>query len=106
MEGEAYAVEALSRWMMERYLSMTFDQWIDQVNAGVKARLGTQVRTEELGSDSAMWAGPNGTAVASVADDETTARLWIDGQAREEFSFRNRQPEVVGDRIAQQLSSR
>jgi hypothetical protein len=34
---------------------MTFDQWIDSVNAQVRAKLGNQVRTEELSWDSAMW---------------------------------------------------
>lgn len=85
---------------------MTFDQWIDEVNMRLKARLGDQVRTEELSWDSAMWVGPAGTAVASVADDEVNAKLWLDGETRQEFAFRGpqAQPEIVSETIARHLS--
>lgn len=87
---------------------MTFDQWIDEVNMRLKARLGENIRTEELSWDSAMWVGPAGTAVASVADDNVNAKLWIDGQARQEFAFRDAQakPEIVSETIARHLTSR
>jgi hypothetical protein len=87
---------------------MTFDQWIDEVNMRLKARLGEKIRTEELSWDSAMWVGPAGTAVASVADDDVNAKLWIDGQARQEFAFRDAgaNPEIVSETIARHLASR
>jgi len=52
---------------------MTFDKWIDSVNDQVRGRLGDRVRTEELSWDSAMWVGQNGTAVATMTDDEQQA---------------------------------
>jgi hypothetical protein len=85
---------------------MTFDQWITEVNVRLKARLGERIRTEELSWDSGMWVGPGGTAVASVADDGRTAKLWIDGQNRQEFPFRDAQsrPEIVSQTIARHIS--
>ena len=57
---------------------MTFDQWIDAVDAQVRSRLGAGVRTEELSWDSAMWVGDGGTVVAALQDDESTAKLSFD----------------------------
>jgi hypothetical protein len=84
---------------------MTFDQWIDAVNAQVHTRLGTQVRTEELSWDSAMWVSTTGTAVASLADDEQTAKLFFDGGDKMSLRFHNPEasPEIVSETIAQRL---
>jgi len=51
---------------------MTFDQWIDAVNVQVHVHLGDSVRTEELSWDSAMWASPQSTVVAT--NGEVTLR--------------------------------
>lgn len=83
---------------------MTFDQWIDAVNAGVRSRLGETVRTEELSWDSAMWVSPAGTAVASVANDESTAKLFFDGG--DKFSVDIRQPEASPELISEMISGR
>ena len=83
---------------------MTFDQWIDAVNAGVRSRLGDSVRTEELSWDSAMWVSPAGTAVASVANDELTAKLFFDGG--DKVSIDIRQPEAAPDLISEMISGR
>jgi hypothetical protein len=87
---------------------MTFDQWIDEVNMRLKARLGQDIRTEELSWDSGMWVGPAGTAVASVADDDKIAKLWLDGETRQEFAFRNPEarPEIVSEKIARHIAAR
>jgi hypothetical protein len=87
---------------------MTFDQWIDAVNAQVHARLGAGVRTEELSWDSAMWVSPTGTAVAQLADDETTAHLAFDGGDSLALAFRDAsaQPEAAAEAIATRLAAR
>jgi hypothetical protein len=84
---------------------MTFDQWIDAVNAQVRTRLGDQVRTEELSWDSAMWVSTTGTAVASLSDDEQTAKLFFDGGDKMSLSFRKPEasPEIVSETIALRL---
>ena len=87
---------------------MTFDQWVDEVNVKLRARLGDQVRTEELSWDSAMWVGAAGTtAVTALADDEVNAKLWLDGQ-RQDFAFDDpsARPDVISEKIAQHLGSR
>ncbi len=85
---------------------MTFDQWIDEVNLGVRARLGDTVRTEELSWDSAMWVSPVGTAVASVADDESTAKLYFDEGDRFSVDIRlpGAAPELISALIAGRLA--
>jgi hypothetical protein len=85
---------------------MTFDQWIDAVNAEVRSRLGDRVRTEELSWDSAMWVSANGTAVASLSDeDAATAKLYFDGGDRMSLAFSQPEgsPEIVSAAIAQRL---
>jgi hypothetical protein len=84
---------------------MTFDQWIDAVNAQVRTRLGDQVHTEELSWDSAMWVSATGTAVASLSDDEQTAKLFFDGGDKMLLSFHapEASPEIVSQAIAQRL---
>jgi hypothetical protein len=85
---------------------MTFDQWIDAVNAEVRSRLGDRVRTEELSWDSAMWVSANGTAVASLADeDAATAKLYFDGGDRMSLAFAEPEgsPAIVSATIAQRL---
>jgi hypothetical protein len=86
---------------------MTFDQWIDAVNIGVRSRLGEQVRTEELSWDSAIWVSASGTAVASVADDETTARLSFDEGDKYTVDYRlpSASPELISAMIAGRLSA-
>ncbi len=83
---------------------MSFDKWIDAVNAGVHTRLGKQVRTEELSWDSAMWVTSAGTAVASVANDESTAKLFFDGGER--MSVDIRQPEASPELISELIVGR
>jgi hypothetical protein len=85
---------------------MTFDQWIDAVNAGVRSRLGENVRTEELSWDSAIWVSPAGTAVASIADDESTAKLSFDKGDKYSVDFRlpAAAPELISALIAGRLS--
>ncbi len=87
---------------------MTFDQWIDAVNTQVHARLGEQVRTAELSWDSAMWVTAEGTAVASLADDGTTAKLSFDGGDKISLPFQEfeARPELLSATIAQHLTSR
>jgi hypothetical protein len=86
---------------------MTFDQWIDAVNAGVRSRLGDTVRTEELSWDSAIWVSPSGTAVASVADDESTAKLSFDEGDKYSVDIRlpAASPELISAMIAGRLSA-
>ena len=85
---------------------MTFDKWIDAVNAGVRERLENRVRTEELSWDSAMWVGAGGsTAVASLANDERTATVLFDGGEKLSLAFRSDEaaPAIVSAAIAQHL---
>lgn len=86
---------------------MTFDQWIDAVNTGVRSRLGESVRTEELSWDSAIWVSAAGTAVASVADDESTARLYFDEGDKYSLDIHAEaaSPELVSALIAGRLSA-
>ena len=86
---------------------MTFDQWIDAVNSGVRSRLGDSVRTEELSWDSAIWVSRGGTAVASVANDEKTAKLFFDGGHKVSVDIREPEaaPELISEMIAGRLAS-
>jgi hypothetical protein len=85
---------------------MTFDQWIDAVDAQVRDRLGRQVRTEELSWDSAMWVGSTGTVVAALQDDETTAKLSFDGGDSLSLSIGQTTPADVAGTIVERLASR
>ncbi len=84
---------------------MTFDQWIDAVNADLKTRLGTTVRTEELSWDSALWVGRSGTAAASLADDERTAHFSFDGgdKLAVRYDETAAAPAIVGGMIAKHI---
>ncbi len=86
---------------------MTFDQWIDAVNAQVHARLGERVRTAELSWDSAMWVTSEGTAVAALADDGTTAKLSFDGGDKLVLGFQqpDATPEILSATIAKHLTT-
>ena len=85
---------------------MTFDKWVDAVNSGVRTRLGADVRTEELSWDSAMWVSAAGTAVASVGDDASTARVLFDGGDNVSLDIREAAstPEYVTDLIVKRLA--
>ncbi|MBD5635493.1 MAG: hypothetical protein IAI49_13535 [Candidatus Eremiobacteraeota bacterium] len=84
---------------------MTFDKWIDAVNAQVRFRLGNQVRTEELSSDSAVWRSARGTAVASLADDGVTAKVFFDGGDKLTLGF-NEAPEAHPDALSSTIAER
>lgn len=86
---------------------MTFDQWIDAVNSGVRSRLGSEVQTQELSWDSAIWVSASGTAVASVADDESTAKLYFDKGDKYSVDIRlpAAAPELISAMIAGRLSA-
>ena len=98
--------EAYGHMYKNLEFDMTFDKWVDAVNAGVRTRLGADVRTEELSWDSAMWVSAAGTAVASVADDATTARLLFDGGDDVSLDIREAAaaPEHATDLIVKRLA--
>ena len=83
---------------------MTFDQFVDAVDAQVHDRLGTSVRTAELSWDSADWVGRKGTVVAEASDDESAVRLSFDDG--ETVSIPVNQPELAGKTIAERLLAR
>ncbi len=87
---------------------MTFDEWIDAVNVQVHARLGETVRTEEISWDSAVWVTPTAIAVASLDDDEATARFSFDGGDTLALRFASREahPEIVAQTVAAHLTGR
>jgi hypothetical protein len=87
---------------------LTFDQWIDAVNARVHARLSSAVRTEELSWDGALWVGARRNAAAAMNDDGNTAKITCDGASPFTVAYREAQgaPEVVGDRIAAELAGK
>jgi len=82
---------------------MNFDQWIDSVNDQVHARLGRQVRTEELSWDSAHWVSGNHDVVATLDESERDATIAFDNGQRMKVAFLQPSgaPEVVGEAIAQ-----
>jgi hypothetical protein len=81
---------------------MTFDQFVDAVDAQVHGRLGTSVRTAELSWDSAVWVGKGGTATAEAADnDAQNVRLTFDNG--ETISIPVSQPEAASATIANHL---
>jgi len=77
------------------------------VNAAVHARTGDAVRTEELGWDSALWVGPAGTASATLADDERTARFVFDRGQDVTITFGDAAatPDSVGATIVEHIAS-
>ncbi len=85
---------------------MTFDQWIDAVDARVKTRLASTVRTQELSWDGAWWVGGDRNAVAAMNDDGTTAKITCDGATPFTVAYREPQgdPVLIGDRIAAELA--
>jgi len=85
---------------------LTFDQWVDAVNARVQARLAPRVRTEELSWDGAWWVSEKRNAAASMDDDGTTDRITCDGAAPFSVAYREPQgdPVLVGDRIVAELA--
>ena len=84
---------------------MNFDQWIDSVNEQVHARLGSQVRTEELSWDSAHWVSAAGNAVATLQDNELAATIAFDDGEHLTVQFKNADgsPDRVGETIAARL---
>lgn len=82
---------------------MTFDQWIDSVDAQVRGRLGSSVKTEEISWDSAMWVKGRSTVVAALADDETMATLSFDNGDKIAIPFAQAQPVDVSETIARRL---
>jgi hypothetical protein len=85
---------------------MNFDQWIDSVNDQVHARLGRNVRTQELSWDSAHWvSAAGGNAVASLQDSERDATISFDNGEKFSIAFQQPEgrPELVGEAIAQHL---
>jgi hypothetical protein len=84
---------------------MNFDQWIDSVNDQVHARLGREVRTQELSWDSAHWVSSTGNAVASLDSSESAATISFDNGEKMSVAFQQPQgsPEIVGEAIAQHL---
>jgi len=85
---------------------MTFDQWIDAVDAGVRSRLGSGVRTEELSWDAAMWVGSGGTVVAALQDDERTAKVSFDRGEPLSLNVAATQPDDAAGAIVARLGSR
>ncbi len=83
---------------------MNFDQWIDSVNEAVHARLGSQVRTEELSWDSAHWVSKAGNVVATLQDNETSATIAFDNG--EHLSVQFKQPDGAPDRIGEAIAQR
>lgn len=98
--------EAYGQMDNDQEFDMTFDKWVDAVNSGVRTRLGGDVRTEELSWDSAMWVSASGTAVASIADDASTARLLFDGGDNVSLDIREAgsTPEHAADLIVKRLA--
>jgi hypothetical protein len=84
---------------------MNFDQWIDSVNDQVHARLGREVRTQELSWDSAHWVSNAGNVVAQLENSESDATISFDNGEKMTVAFKQPQgsPEVVGEAIAAHL---
>lgn len=92
-------------WTMTSGEAMNFDQWIDSVNEQVHARLGREVRTQELSWDSAHWVSAAGNVVASLQDSESSATISFDNGEKLSVAFQQPEgtPEIVGEAIAQHL---
>ncbi len=84
---------------------MTFDQWIDSVNDQIRARLGREVRTQELSWDSAHWVSAAGNVVASMDTSETAATISFDNGEKMSVAFKQADaaPEIIGETIARHL---
>ena len=84
---------------------MNFDQWIDSVNDQVRARLGAQVRTEELSWDSAHWVSARGNVVAAMDNSESAATISFDNGEKLSVAFKQPEgkPEIIGETIASHL---
>jgi hypothetical protein len=85
-------------------IGMTFDQWIDSVDAGVRGRLGDQVKTEELSWDSAHWVTNAGHVVASLDESEKIAKIDFDNGTFLAVPFGR--PEGDADTISQAIADR
>jgi hypothetical protein len=98
-------MEVLSMWTTTSGEEMNFDQWIDSVNDQVHARLGRQVRTEELSWDSAHWVSAAGNVVATMNESEKNATISFDNGEKLSVAFQQPEgtPEIVGEAIAQHL---
>jgi hypothetical protein len=98
-------LEVLAMWTTTSGEKMNFDQWIDSVNDQVHARLGRQVRTQELSWDSAHWVSAAGNVVASMNESESDATISFDNGDKLSVAFRQPEgrPEVIGETIAQHL---
>jgi hypothetical protein len=86
---------------------MTFDKWVDALNTCLRERLGSDIRTEELSWDSAMWVVASNTVVASVADDESTASVLFDSGERISVDVRDAasSPGTMADLIVRHLTA-
>jgi hypothetical protein len=84
---------------------MTFDQWIDSVNDQVRARLGNNVRTQELSWDSAHWVSTAGNVVAALDTSETSATISFENGDKMSVAFKQPEgnPQIIGAKIADRL---
>jgi hypothetical protein len=84
---------------------MNFDQWIDSVNDQVHARLGQNVRTQELSWDSAHWVSAAGNVVATLNESERDATISFENGDKLSVAFQQPEgrPELVGEAIAAHL---
>jgi len=97
--------EVLSKRTTTSGEEMNFDKWIDSVNDQVHARLGQNVRTQELSWDSAHWVSAAGNAVASLGESERDATITFDNGEKLSIAFQQPEgrPELVGETIAAHL---
>jgi hypothetical protein len=98
-------IEVLSKRTMTSGVEMNFDKWIDSVNDQVHARLGRNVRTQELSWDSAHWVSASGNAVASLNESEHDATITFDNGEKLSIAFQQPEgrPELIGEAIAAHL---
>lgn len=82
---------------------MTFDQWVDEVDAQLHGQLGSSVRTAELSWDSAVWVGRNETAIAEQADENAVRLSFGNGET---VALPLARPEHAGREIAGRLVGR
>lgn len=83
---------------------MTFDQWVEAVDARVHGRLGAGVRTGEISWDSAMWLGKARTVVAALQDDEKSAKLSFDAGDSVLVDLDKTRPDVAAATIVARLA--
>jgi hypothetical protein len=98
-------LEVLSKRTTTSGEEMNFDKWIDSVNDQVHARLGRNVRTQELSWDSAHWVSASGNAVASLNESEHDATITFDNGEKLSIAFQQPEgrPELIGEAIAAHL---